>query len=164
MGKKLTRLLAGGLLAGSLAAGSLAYPSSADAQMICEERSSFVEKLRNRYNESRINSGLTTEGYLMEVWSSENERTWSIIKTSPNNESCLIATGDLWENKIPVKNVFDSGNLVAKGISSGGVGIFELYSLNGNRWELRFRTPFYNRKILEGDALEKYNVIPGQKI
>jgi hypothetical protein len=41
--------------------------------------------------------GLTDAGNLLEVLSADDGSTWSIIVTTPDGMSCLVATGEAWK-------------------------------------------------------------------
>ena len=89
------RKLFTGLIA---AAGIIAMATSAEAQMLCKERSEVLAKLSTGYKEAPVAMGLASNGALIEVLSSaENGKTWTIIITQPNGVSCVMATGESWQ-------------------------------------------------------------------
>jgi len=63
---------------------------------ICSERKKFTAYLSKKYNEQPKAVGLVSNSGMMEVYVSE-QGTWSILMTSPNGITCLIAAGDNWE-------------------------------------------------------------------
>jgi hypothetical protein len=68
----------------------------AQAQMICGQHTDVISKLKNNYEEQPVGMGLSTDGGLIEIYSSENG-TWTILITRPSGVSCLVAAGDSWE-------------------------------------------------------------------
>lgn len=63
----------------------------------CAEHASAVNQLLSKYGEVRQSIGLAHNNSLVEVFASE-EGTWSILVTSPNGISCLVASGDSYES------------------------------------------------------------------
>lgn len=63
------------------------------AQPICGASVDVWEGLRG-YGEERQSLGLTDDGAaLAETWGNEDSGTWTIIMTSPQGVSCIIAHG-----------------------------------------------------------------------
>ncbi len=70
--------------------------SPAAGQIQCGERSKVLEFLSKKYQEAPIAAGVTTTGALVEVLTDPKGHTWTIIVTTPEGISCLVATGDGW--------------------------------------------------------------------
>ncbi len=70
--------------------------ASAQAQMVCGQHTDVISKLKNNYEEQPVGMGLSTDGGLIEIYSSENG-TWTILITRPSGVACLVAAGDSWE-------------------------------------------------------------------
>lgn len=88
------------------AAGVIAMTSGAGAQMLCKERSEVLAQLSTGYKEAPTAMGLASNGALIEVLTStEDGRTWTIIITQPNGVSCVMATGESWQNLQVAMNV-----------------------------------------------------------
>lgn len=84
------------------AAASLGPTGPAMAQqMACAERNALVGELKEKYKESAQGLGMTGNGAVMELMTSD-QGSWSLVVTMPNGKSCLIATGNGWE-QVPVK-------------------------------------------------------------
>jgi hypothetical protein len=76
----------------------LALTPTAEAQSrACAERATVVERLEARFGEVRQAMGLNRANSVVEVYASAETGTWTILVTTPNGVSCLIASGDLWE-------------------------------------------------------------------
>ena len=83
----------------ALSAGFAVIASSAMAQPQCDQRDSVLELLAQKYKEAPVAIGVTHKGGLVEVLSTSNGTTWSIIVTTPTGMSCLVAAGEGWRVK-----------------------------------------------------------------
>ena len=79
-----------------LTLATLAAPAMAQQQMACAERGALVGELKEKYKEVAQGVGMTGNGAVMELMTSD-KGSWSLVVTMPNGKSCLIATGDGWE-------------------------------------------------------------------
>ena len=68
----------------------------AAAQSACTTRSQAVKSLSETYSEAQVAAGIASNGRLVEVFTSANGATWTIIFTMPNGTSCLVASGEGW--------------------------------------------------------------------
>lgn len=79
----------------------------------CAMRDILVKRLQTQYSESFAGGGLqasATAQTLVEVWVSKETGTFTVILTSPQGISCVVAAGTDW---------FDKGlQAVSKGIPS----------------------------------------------
>ena len=64
------------------------------AQGICDQRERVLGLLAETYQESPVGVGVTTRGILVEVWSDDTGKAWTIVITSPQGISCLLLTGE----------------------------------------------------------------------
>ena len=65
----------------------------------CADRDTVVERLASHYEESFTAGGLQTvqnKQTLVEVWSSEETGTFTVILTTPEGMACIVATGTDW--------------------------------------------------------------------
>ncbi len=84
------------------------FASAAQAQMACGTRDSVVEKLKGKYGEVRRGGGLAGPTAIFEIWASDKPpHTWTILKTTPNGWTCIMAVGDNWQD--------DTGNVTPTG-------------------------------------------------
>ena len=74
---------------------ALALPAA--AQTVCGEREKFIDGLSSSYAESPVAAGLASNGNVVEVLASEHG-SWTIIVTRPNGMSCVIASGEAWQD------------------------------------------------------------------
>ncbi len=85
------------LIAAAAAAVALA-PSLAQAQRVpCGERDKILLKLGKDYAEQPVSLGLSSNGTLIEILASKGG-SWTMIYTKPNGGTCVIATGQSWED------------------------------------------------------------------
>ena len=65
--------------------------------MACGERNAVVTKLGEKYGEVRRGGGLAGATAIFEVWASDTTGTWTILKTTPNGQACVMAVGEGWQ-------------------------------------------------------------------
>ncbi len=73
-------------------------PLEAQAQMACGTRDSVVAKLGENYGEVRRGGGLAGPTAIFEIWASEATGSWTILKTTSNGLTCIMAVGDGWHD------------------------------------------------------------------
>ncbi len=84
-----------------------AAPPDAQAQLACGMRDSVVAKLGENYGEVRRGGGLAGPTAIFEIWASDVTGSWTILKTTPNGLTCIMAVGDGWQD--------DAGEVIATG-------------------------------------------------
>ncbi|MEM8632926.1 MAG: hypothetical protein AAGF74_16980 [Pseudomonadota bacterium] len=76
----------------------LAFAPTAEAQnRNCGKRAAIVERLSEGYGESRQMIGLGANNSVIEMFASEDSGTWTITVTLPNGMTCLVASGQSYE-------------------------------------------------------------------
>jgi predicted alpha/beta-hydrolase family hydrolase len=65
-------------------------------QQQCDERTKVLGHLATKYQEAPVAIGVTSSGGLVEVLSTGDGNTWTIIVSNPNGVSCLLAAGEGW--------------------------------------------------------------------
>lgn len=81
----------------ALVAGLVSATSAALAQsQPCDQRKNVLGHLAKKYQEAPIAIGVTSTGSLVEVLTTGDGETWTIIVSSPNGMSCLLAAGEGW--------------------------------------------------------------------
>jgi hypothetical protein len=73
----------------------MAAPATS-AENVCGKRDDIVSRLENGYQEFNSAMGMSTNGGLVELYTSENG-TWTLMLTQADGVSCLIAAGQNWE-------------------------------------------------------------------
>ncbi len=89
------------ILAASFAAAALLGPVGAHAQtksqtLLCDQRASVIGRLADKYREAPVAIGVASTGSIVEVLTTGDGGTWTIIVSNPNGTSCLIAAGEGW--------------------------------------------------------------------
>ena len=88
------------LLIGALAAlliGWGATVPAAQAQTLCGSRTDIVKDLKEKFVEEAVAMGLARTGTMVEVFTSTSG-SFSILLTHPDGRSCVVATGESWED------------------------------------------------------------------
>jgi len=87
------------LVRAALAAGLIAATPTAEAEgrQTCAKRDQVIRKLEERFGETLRSIGLHQTDGVVEIYSSETTGTWTILMTRPDGLSCLLASGQLWE-------------------------------------------------------------------
>ena len=81
-----------------LGAALVLASSSAFAAPQCKSRDKVLALLSETYSEAPVAIGVANNGGLVEVLSTDDDNTWSIIITSPQGMSCLVAAGEGWRS------------------------------------------------------------------
>ncbi|WP_425342857.1 hypothetical protein [Sagittula salina] len=85
---------------GLLSAGCLVGAATlAEAQQLqhCAPRDQVVERLADKYGETRQSMGLGSNNAVMEVFASSDSGSWTITVTMTNGITCLVASGQAFE-------------------------------------------------------------------
>ncbi|MBM3504909.1 MAG: hypothetical protein FJX65_13670 [Alphaproteobacteria bacterium] len=72
-------------------------PVAPQTRVACLPHEHLVDALLRTHQERPTFVGLTARGDLMEVFTSLDTGTWTIVVTSPRGISCLLVDGDSWE-------------------------------------------------------------------
>ena len=85
------------LLISTALAVLLALPVSAQNARNCAPRGAVVDRLAQGYGETRQSMGLGANNAVIEVFASDETGTWTIMVTTPNGLTCLVASGRFFE-------------------------------------------------------------------
>jgi hypothetical protein len=80
------------LILGLATAATAQQPS-----VFCDLRPNIVQILEEKYEEYQIGMGLSSPVHMTEVWANLTTGTWTILVTQPNGASCVVATGEGWQ-------------------------------------------------------------------
>ena len=78
----------------TLVAGSI--PIQAAAMPFCADRHNLAENLAQRFDEAHKASGLRSATELVEIWVSDASGTWTILLTTADGNTCILASGPHW--------------------------------------------------------------------
>lgn len=76
--------------------GVILATQSAFAAPNCGPREVVVAQLADRFDESRRGLGMAGTAALVEMFVSDSG-SWTITVTTPNGQTCLLASGQEWE-------------------------------------------------------------------
>lgn len=94
-----------GFRPGSIAAVVLAIGTSigvaapAAAQSACAPHDDLAERLESQFSERAVGLGLSGRQRLIELYRSEDGRTWSLVATTAEGVSCIIDAGVAWSER-----------------------------------------------------------------
>ena len=63
----------------------------------CEQRRTVLQYLSSRYEEKPVAMGVAENGGLIEVLTSRTGNTFTIVVTSPDGKTCMVAAGEDWQ-------------------------------------------------------------------
>ena len=96
------------LAAGAALVAVAATSASAQQARNCAPRDAVVERLTTGYGETRQSIGLGPNNQVVEVYASDDTGTWTITVTLPNGMTCLVASGQSFEELAEALPVDDS--------------------------------------------------------
>jgi len=64
---------------------------------VCAERDSVVSSLARQFKEAPRELGLASNGTIIELTTTNDGRTWTLLMTRPDGTTCVIAAGEAWE-------------------------------------------------------------------
>ena len=80
----------------------LGVQSSASAQSACASHAELTKQLGSAYSEAQVAVGLASNGGVVEVFSTDDGSSWTIVMTMPTGMSCVVASGEAWERTTKV--------------------------------------------------------------
>jgi hypothetical protein len=86
-----------GMLA--LASPAVAQPPASGPTVTpaCHSHTELAEMLDQKFAERPNALGLQANGHLVEVFVANDGTSWTIVVTSPDGRSCIVAVGEHWE-------------------------------------------------------------------
>jgi len=67
------------------------------AEQVCASRDTLVGSLSSDFAEKPAALGMGDDGNLVELLTTKDGATWTILITTPDGISCVVATGQAWE-------------------------------------------------------------------
>lgn len=78
---------------------AVSLPGAVSAQgRSCAPRVVVVERLEQKYGETRQAIGIGQQGMVMETFASDETGSWTITVTMPTGMTCLMASGQAYES------------------------------------------------------------------
>ncbi len=96
------------ILTTAIVFGMAATAPPAMAQTVCGPRDHIVSKLDAQFMEQMIGGGLVTPTSVVEIWTSPDAGTWTMLVTNANGKSCVLTSGTDWRIReiVPETNDF----------------------------------------------------------
>ena len=76
---------------------AMLFSAPAWAETVCSQRATFIKQLSGKYSKSPVSMGLSSNGSIIKVLASATG-SWTMIITSPNGLSCVLAHGEAWQD------------------------------------------------------------------
>lgn len=70
----------------------------------CIDRGQVIAHLQTLYGEHAIGRGLADGGFVFELFASPSG-SWTVFATTPQGQSCYIASGQAWD-PVPTPDIF----------------------------------------------------------
>jgi hypothetical protein len=67
----------------------------------CTTHDEITRQLEQRYAEVPVSLGLSSAGKLVQVFSTEDGATWTLVLTQPDGTSCVVGAGRYWQTATP---------------------------------------------------------------
>lgn len=91
------------IIASTMIFGMAAIAPPAHGQVACASRDSLIEGLAKKYGEERVAGGLQSADQMVEVFSSPETGSFTILLTHPNGQSCVVSSGKSWNTFEPTE-------------------------------------------------------------
>jgi hypothetical protein len=85
-----------GVLSAGILLGAATF-AQAQGMQHCAPRDQVVDRLAAKYGETRQSMGLGSNNAVMEVFASADSGSWTITVTMTNGMTCLVASGQAFE-------------------------------------------------------------------
>jgi hypothetical protein len=80
---------------------AMAQVPSVQPHLPCHDYHKIAETLGKRYGETPVSLGLQTNGHVLQVFSSPESGSWTILSVAPSGIGCIVAAGDRWQTRPP---------------------------------------------------------------
>ncbi len=67
--------------------------------MLCADYRTIVELLARRYAEEPLSLGLGDDGSVVELFTSGEGDSWTMLRVTPDGRGCVLATGKNWQRR-----------------------------------------------------------------
>ncbi len=85
----------------ALIAASPALAQTEVLELTCTSREAVVKFLGEKHGERVTVRGFIDEASLLEVFSTPDGATWTVVLTLASGRSCMVASGENWEKVSP---------------------------------------------------------------
>lgn len=70
----------------------------AQAQPACYTHDKILDRFSAVYDEAPVARGLTQDGRMVQVLSTGDGKTWTLIVSKPGGETCVLMAGEGWRS------------------------------------------------------------------
>ncbi len=81
-----------------IAASSASAQTAEGLRMPCHDAGEIAKQLSAKYKEAPVAFGLQSNGNLLQIYKSDQKNTWTVVSTTPNGKSCIVAAGKRWQS------------------------------------------------------------------
>lgn len=74
--------------------------AEAEERAACAARDKVIKRLSEQFGETLKSLGVHKDDAVIEVYSSDDTGTWTILVTRTDGISCLLAAGQRWEQDV----------------------------------------------------------------
>ncbi|MEQ8814034.1 MAG: hypothetical protein RLO51_18805 [Thalassobaculum sp.] len=85
-----------GVLALALTAPGAKQADAQSARVCLPQATSLVDQLGREYGEVLTAAGVDAAGNLVQIYSSDDRGTWTIVVTVPGGPTCVVSSGEGW--------------------------------------------------------------------
>jgi hypothetical protein len=85
----------------ALPAGT-ALPAHAQQSQGCEDHAQIRERLKTKFREDLSAIATNQYGWLIELYTSADGKSWTLVGTRPNGPACVFGTGQDWQMIGPI--------------------------------------------------------------
>ena len=93
----MTKMMKLGFVSAGVLLGAASLVEAQQNLEHCAPRDKVVERLADKYGETRQSMGLGSNNAVMEVFASMDSGSWTITVTMTNGITCLVASGQAFE-------------------------------------------------------------------
>jgi hypothetical protein len=80
------------------ATAAMAEPADGPPRLPCHDYRTIAETLGKRYGETPVSLGLQTNGHVLQVFTSKESGSWTILSVAPTGIGCIVAAGQHWQS------------------------------------------------------------------
>ncbi|MBX9720639.1 MAG: hypothetical protein K2X81_04540, partial [Candidatus Obscuribacterales bacterium] len=65
---------------------------------VCASRDMLLQSLQRDYSEAPSAIGVANDGNVLELFKTQDGKTWTLLMSMPDGTSCVVAAGEGWES------------------------------------------------------------------
>ena len=72
------------------------------AGLQCAHHDQMVKRLGAKFTEVPVSLGLAASGHVLQIFTTRDGETWTLVATAPEGKSCIMAAGKYWQ-QLPIE-------------------------------------------------------------